>query len=195
MNKEQTRVRLVEAAAQLFIRQGFAATGVAEILREADAGSGSLYYYFRGKEDLVPAVLEHYAGLMDRVIFVPVFARTADPIERVFGVLAFYRRYLAGNGCARGCPIGNLACELSDSHPELRERINEMFGRWRGKVLECLDAAAERLPEGTDREGLATFVLSVMEGAVMQARGGRDLKPFDQSIAHLRAYFDLLLRE
>jgi TetR/AcrR family transcriptional regulator, transcriptional repressor for nem operon len=51
------------------------------------------------------------------------------------------------------------------------------------------------LPEGTDRHALAEFVLTVMEGAVMQARTYRDVGPFDRSVAQLRSYFHSLERE
>jgi hypothetical protein len=48
------------------------------------------------------------------------------------------------------------------------------------------------LPRGIDRRGLAEFVLTTMEGAVMQARTHRDVSYFDRAVAQLRAYFTLL---
>jgi hypothetical protein len=59
----------------------------------------------------------------------------------------------------------------------------------------CLDAAANRLPLGTDHNGLSQLVLSVMEGGVMQARTHRSLASFDAGVAALRHYFRLLERE
>jgi TetR/AcrR family transcriptional repressor of nem operon len=68
------------------------------------------------------------------------------------------------------------------------------FEAWVGAVENCLDTARGRFPRGTDRRALAEFVLTTMEGAVMQARTHRDLACFDRSVAHLRNYFDLLAR-
>ena len=53
-----TRERIVEAARQLFFRQGYTATGISQILKAAEAKSGSLYHFFPSKEDLLAAVLE-----------------------------------------------------------------------------------------------------------------------------------------
>ena len=60
--KSSTRDRLVEAARTLFWKHGYASTGIAQILKEADAGSGSLYYFFPTKEDLLLAVLGVVSG-------------------------------------------------------------------------------------------------------------------------------------
>ena len=59
--RTQTRERLVEAARKLFHQHGYRATGIAEILRAAEVNSGSLYYFFPSKEDLLVAVLERDA--------------------------------------------------------------------------------------------------------------------------------------
>jgi hypothetical protein len=49
------------------------------------------------------------------------------------------------------------------------------------------------LPPGADRNALGEFVLTVMEGAVMQARTYRDIGYFDRNIAVLRDYITSLM--
>ena len=190
--KDQTRDKLVEAAAAIFHERGYAASGVADILKSAGAGSGSLYHFFESKEDLVIAVLDRYKERLPRAIFGPVKERIADPVERIFGVLRFYREYLRANGCTRGCPVANLACELSDTNALVRAKVDELFACWRGAIRECVDDALDRMPPGVDPEAVATFVLAVMEGGVMQARASRSLAPFESCIGQLRVYFDSL---
>jgi TetR/AcrR family transcriptional repressor of nem operon len=70
--------------------------------------------------------------------------------------------------------------------------IAENFRGWIGAVRECLDQASERLPPGTDREALATYVLAVMEGGVMLSRSYGAVQPFDRTVAQLRVHFQLL---
>jgi TetR/AcrR family transcriptional repressor of nem operon len=190
-----TRDRLIEAARELFYLQGFEATSVAEILEKADVRSGSLYYHFSSKEDLLLAVLEKYKELLWPMVIEPVFQRTKDPIARVFGVLEGYRKGLLYTNFTGGCPIGNLALELSDHHPAAREKIAENFEGWRAAIHRCFEEAGDRLPTGVDRDALATFVLTVMEGAVMQARAHGSIAPFDASMAMLRDYISRLLRD
>jgi hypothetical protein len=93
-----------------------------------------------------------------------------------------------------GCPIGNLALEVADDHPEARALIHRNFDNWAGHVKSWLDAAADRLPRDCDRAVLARFILTVMEGGLMQARAAGGLRPFDESVAQLRKYIDALVR-
>src|SRR5277367_4579064 len=150
--KSSTRDRLVEAARTLFWKHGYASTGIAQILKEADAGSGSLYYFFSTKEDLLLAVLEWYRENLWAAVVQPVFDRVSDPIEWIFGILNGYRRGLLMTNYQHGCPIGNLALELADSHPAARQLLAVNFNGWRSTIENCLVDAAGRLPESVDRD-------------------------------------------
>ena len=193
--KNSTRERLVEAARILFWKLGYSSTGIAQILKEADANSGSLYYFFPTKEDLLLAVLEWYRENLWSQVVQPVFDRVTDPIERIFGILDAYRRGLLMTSFQHGCPIGNLALELSDSHPAVRELLAVNFTGWRKAIEKCLTESADRLPEALDREQLALFVLTTMEGSVMLARSYQDIAPYDAAVTQLRDYFDRLRRD
>lgn len=190
--KKPTRERLVEAALYLFWLEGYAATSIAEILDRAEVNAGSFYHFFKRKEDLLLAVLQLYIDSLDPVVVAPVRALHADPIERVFGILEFYRKNLVATGCTYGCPIGRLALEIPPEQAEVHKRLADNFDGWTAAVAACLKEGRGRFHPGTDLDSLATFVLTIMEGAVMQARAHRDLAPFDASITHLREYFRLL---
>jgi len=194
--KPASKDRLLEAARELFWVQGYEATSVAEILEKADVNSGSLYYHFPGgKEELLVAVLEIYKEMLYPAVIEPVFQRTSDPLERIFGILDGYRQGLLYTVFTGGCPIGNLGIEVGDHHPAAREKVAENFKGWCEWIRRCLDDAAHRLPPGLDREQLAQFVLTVMEGGVMQARAHASIEPFDASVGQLRNYFEFLLAE
>ena len=190
---KSTRERIIEAALYLFWLQGYAATGIAEILKRAKANSGSFYYFFKTKEELLLAVLELYVRSLGPVVVEPVFSQIEDPVERVFGILDFYRRNLIATGCSYGCPIGRLALEIPEEQFRVHKRLADNFDGWTAAVESCLEAARERFPRDTDLPSLAKFVLTVMEGGVMQARAHRAIGPFDASVAHLRNYFQLLV--
>lgn len=194
MPSSPTRDRLIDVAATRFWSQGFASTSLAEIVAEAEVHGGSLYHFFRTKEALLLAVLERHREELDRQVFAPALARYSEPVDRIFGVLEVYREFLEESGCSMGCPIGNLALEVSDSHPAVREKVAEIFDVWAGRILELLEEARGSLPVNVDLEGLSRFVLTVMEGGLMQAKAGRRLQPFDVSVENLRRYFDGLLK-
>lgn len=190
-----TRDRLIEAARELFYLQGYEATSVSEILKKAGVNSGSLYHYFKGKEELLVQVLERYKELLWPLVIQPVFERVSDPIERIFGILDGYRQGLLYTVFTGGCPIGNLGIEVGDRQPAARRKVAENFRGWCGWIEKCLEEAEERLPPDVKREQLAQFILTVMEGAVMQSRALGGIEPFDASIEHLRDYFNRMLRE
>lgn len=187
-----TREKLVEAALYLFWLKGYESTSIADILEGSGTNAGSFYHFFKRKEDLLLAVLQLYVDSLDTVIVEPVRERIADPIDRIFGILEFYRANLVATGCTYGCPIGRLALEIAPEQTEVHRKLADNFAGWTAAVAASLKDARTRFPAGTDFDSLATFVLTVMEGGVMQARAHRDLAPFDASVAHLRDYFRLL---
>ena len=187
-----TRQRLIFVAMRLFSEKGYGSTSVADILREAGANAGSLYHYFATKQDVLLAVLDAYREGIAPMLLAPAWEGVTDPIERVFALLAAYRRALAETDCLYGCPIGSLALELHEPDPPVRERLAVNFDGWVDHVETCLVDAGDRLPADTDRRALAGFVLTVMEGGVMQARTHRDLAAFDGSVAALRDYINRL---
>jgi AcrR family transcriptional regulator len=190
-----TRDRLVMAAMQLFWQKGYGSTSVADVLHEAGVNSGSLYHFFPGKQDLLLAVLERYRDGLQPMLLAPAWAGVSDPVERVFALLRRYRQSLVDTECTYGCPIGSLALEIHEPDPPVRLALAENFNAWTQAVANCLEAADSRLPAGVDRHELAAFVLTVMEGGVMQARTHRDVKYFDASMRQLRSHFDRLEAE
>ena len=191
--KQSTSERLVNTAMMLFMAKGYQSTSVADILREAGANSGSLYHAFPTKQDLLLAVLERYRQGIGPMLLDPAWQGVEDPIERIFALLARYRAGLEMTDCTYGCPIGSLALEIHEPDPPVRELLAANFDGWVAAIRTCLDAAADRLPAGTDTQALAQFVLTVMEGGVMQSRTHRTLQAFDASVAGLRDYLDRLL--
>jgi len=190
----ETKERILRTAFQLFHEQGFHATGIATIVREAGINPGSLYHFFESKDQLLLSVLEFAIGYLGPAVMEPVEGRTSDPIDRIFALLNQYRDGMLRHGCRMGCPIGNLALEVSDGNPEARRLIHLNFENWASRVEDWLVEAGARLPPDVNRAQLARFILTVMEGGLMQARAANDLKPFDESVAVLREHLSSLLR-
>jgi|SRR5215471_10307420 len=188
----ETRERLLKTAFQLFHEQGFNATGIATILREAGVNPGSMYHFFESKDELLEHVLDFALGYLSPAVMNPAEAKTADPIGRVFALLDQYRAGMDRRGCKMGCPIGNLALEVSDGNAKARALIHRNFENWIDRVEGWLQAAGGRLPADVDRRRLARFVLTVMEGGLMQSRAAGNLEPFDAAVQTLREHINLL---
>jgi AcrR family transcriptional regulator len=187
-----TRLRILLAAMDLFQAKGYGSTSISDILSRSQANSGSLYHFFPGKQDVLVGVLELYRDGIHQMLLEPAWQGVEDPIERIFALLDRYRGALLESECVYGCPIGSLALELHEPDPPVRELLARNFTGWTRAIGGCLEAGADRLPHGTDIQGLAEFILTTMEGGVMQARTHRDIAYFDRSIAQLRQHMTLL---
>ena len=192
MTDLSTRDRLIFAAMKLFGEKGYLSTSVQDILREADANAGSMYHAFPTKQDLLVAVLEMYRLGIEPMLLEPAWEGIDDPIEEVFGLLARYRGLLEQTDCLYGWPIGWIALELHEPDPPVRELLAVNFNGWVNHIEACLTQAGARLPPDVDRHQLAVFVLTTMEGGVMQSRTHRTLDSFDASVAALRDYINRL---
>ncbi|MDX2142703.1 MAG: TetR/AcrR family transcriptional regulator [Rhodospirillaceae bacterium] len=189
-----TRERIVGAAQVLFWEKGYAATGMAEILKRADANAGSFYHFFKGKEDVLLAVLDFYLDNLDAQVMDHAFKATTDPVKRVFNVLAGYRSVILATDFAYGCPLGRLAFELDPEDRHAHAKIAANFAQWRDRISDCVKTLGARLKPGIRPDDVAALTLAVMEGGVIQARSEKSIKPFDAAVKELRRYFDSIAR-
>jgi len=186
------REKIIYAAMELFGLKGYNSTSVADLLSRTQLNSGSLYHVFPSKQDVLIGVLEAYRDGIEEMLLEPAWGQVDDPIEKIFALLGGYRTMIAESDCTYGCPIGSLALELHEPDPQVRALLAANFENWARAVQRCLDAAGPRLPKDTDTHALSEFVLTAMEGGVMQARTHRDIAYFDRTIEQLRAHFALL---
>jgi TetR/AcrR family transcriptional repressor of nem operon len=192
MNTVSPREKIIFAAMELFWLKGYNSTSVADLLSRTQLNSGSLYHVFPSKQDVLIGVLEAYRDGIEEMLLEPAWAGESDPIEKIFALLKHYRTLIVETDCTYGCPIGSLALELHEPDPQVRELIAANFENWTKAIEKCLTDAGKRLPPKTDKKALAQFVLTAMEGGVMQSRTHRDVAYFDRAVKQLRAHFDLL---
>ena len=187
----ETRSVIVETARALFHERGYHATSLARIQKACGVNGGSVYHFFKSKEELLVAVLENYLEQLEPEVMAPAFATTEDPRLRVFAVLEGYRNMLVDSDFCSGCPIGNLALELPDASPAVRRLLEANFDAWCDHVSQCF-SEVETLGKGDRPKQLARLALTVMEGAVLQARGRRQIEPYDEAVAQFRDYVERL---
>jgi AcrR family transcriptional regulator len=188
-----TRSRIIEAARDLFWEKGFNSTSVADILSRSQVNSGSLYHFFPSKQDVLVGVLQAYRDGISEMLLSPAWDGIDDPLEKIFALLAHYRWQLVETDCLYGCPIGSLALELHEPDPIVRELLALNFANWTGAVEARLVEAGARLPADLDRRALAEFIMTAMEGGVMQARTYRDVAFFDRNVAAIRDHLAMLM--
>ncbi len=167
---ETHRDRLVAAAADLMHANGYAATGVAEILERSGAPKGSLYHHFPGgKEELGIAAVDLAAGRIGAAI--DHLLDTHQPADAVRHLGTLLAAGLEATQFQKGCPIATVALETTAQTEPLAAATAEGFARWEASIARAIGGDPERAAAD------ATFVLSGLEGALILARAKRDTAP------------------
>jgi TetR/AcrR family transcriptional regulator, transcriptional repressor for nem operon len=179
---EQTRQRIVAAAADLMLDQGVARTTMDDVRAQAGVSSSQIYHYFADKQALVRAVIEHQA---DAILshHEPVLTS----IDGVEGLRAWrdgiveHQREL---GCRGGCPIGSLGSELADTNQVARADIAAGFGRWEAAIRTGLREMHVRgqLAADANPDDLAIATLAALQGGLLLAQIQKDTKPLEKAL-------------
>jgi AcrR family transcriptional regulator len=169
-----TRERIVDAGAELFRRQGYAATGVKQIVTEAQAPFGSLYHFFPGGKEQLGAEAIRTSGAIYELLIGAVFDPAPDLVSAVRAFFAGAAEHLRETDYTDACPIATVALEVSSSSETMRTACAEVFESWISAETERHVAAG--LSVATARE-LTIGMLCALEGAFVFARALRSTEP------------------
>lgn len=189
----KAKMKLLDAAQQLMLERGYAATSVEDICRAAKLTKGSFFHYFKSKEELGKAVLERFCGCIHEQIRQCCCGcgQGGDPLKRVYRHVEFAVE-VSRDPATQGCLLGKLAQELSQTHPEIRTMCEDGFGQWAKLFKEDLDAArAKYVPrKKVDTQSLAEHFIAVCEGSQILAKVKGDRKVMERSLNHFKQYLE-----
>jgi AcrR family transcriptional regulator len=166
-----TRERIVDVSADLMRRQGYAATGVKQIVTAAQAPFGSLYHHFPGGKEQLGAAAIRASGALYEQLIPAVFDPAPDLTTAVRAFFAGAGEHLKATDFADACPIATVALEVSSSSEVMRVACAEVFERWLAAGVERFVAGG--LSEQRARE-LSVSMFAALEGAFVLARAVRD---------------------
>lgn len=179
---DRSRAALLESAALLFRRQGYAATGVNQILESADVKAGSLYHHFPdGKQQLAAAVVDVVGGDIERRLrsFLGSDLAVADIIDAWIDLMS------VGLSSDRrdGCPVEPIATESVNASAQVRDASARAFGGWCSAVADRL--RSDGWP-ADDAQQTALAVIALLEGALILSRIAGDAAALNASKAAAR---------
>jgi TetR/AcrR family transcriptional repressor of nem operon len=175
------RERILRAASALFRQQGYAHSSLEDVLARADVRTIShFYYYYPSKEALALEVIDRWAAEYEADVFRPSLGnRAVRPRRRLELLFQLIDRRATRYPRGRGCPLGNLAAEVSDRSPRLRDRVADTFRRWERDIQACWRAgieAGEIAPWVRPRLA-AMCTVAALEGAYALSRVYHSLDP------------------
>jgi TetR/AcrR family transcriptional regulator, transcriptional repressor for nem operon len=189
-----TRDQILDAASRLIHLQGYHCTSLDDVLRESGVGKGNFYYHFRSKEDLGYAIIERLVTAFLARTLEPAFA---DPEPDVMGQIEGFLDLVLDNqrqrNCVGGCPMGNLASELSDVHEGFRQRLAQIFAEWRRTLTEALARGQARgeLRADCNPERAAHFLVAALEGAILMTKVTKDIEVMEKCVDELKQHLTL----
>jgi TetR/AcrR family transcriptional repressor of nem operon len=173
---------------------GYRNTSLDDVLRESGVGKGNFYHYFRSKEELGYAILDQFIGaFLDRTLQ-PCFSEARGrPLAQIRCFLDRVREAQRERNCVGGCPLGNLAAELSDLHEGFRGRLAGVFSTWRERLTRALREAQELgdVRADCEPEVVAHFLVAALEGAMLMTKLTKDIGVMEQCVGEMKRYLTL----
>ncbi|OBF79687.1 TetR family transcriptional regulator [Mycobacterium sp. 852002-51163_SCH5372311] len=173
--RDRSRAALLENAATLFRRQGYAATGLNQILEQAGVKPGSLYHHFpQGKQQLAAAVVDTAGAAIEQVLrrLLATDRPVADIVDRWIDLMA---AGLAGDQ-RDGCPVEPIATESVHASQQVRTASARVFQGWCAAIADRLRSEGWSPKEA---ESVALAVISLIEGALILSRVAGDTAALD----------------
>lgn len=194
-----TRDRILDAAHDLVLQQGFSATTVDAVLAAAGTSKGAFFHHFPSKHALGHALVARYAA-GDRAVLEEFMtaaeARTDDPGQQVVEFVRAFEHAADELALAQpGCLFVSFVYEQVSGDDDIRPLIVESIEHWRSRIADKLTRAREagRLADDVDLDALADHVFTTFEGAFILARATDDPSHVRAQLGQLRRYLELVV--
>jgi TetR/AcrR family transcriptional repressor of lmrAB and yxaGH operons len=186
---EQTRVAMIDAAASLLQSQGYAGTGVAQIIETAGAPRGSMYFHFPGGKEQLAAAAVRKSGADWRDTIMATVEAAPNLGAGIRAACKLLADDLAASDFEHGCPVATVALEASSRSDVLQKACAESYAAW----LEIIEGRLAAFGLPADRAArLATATLAMIEGAILLCKAQRSTRPLEHVGAELGAIVALL---
>ena len=182
---ERTRERLLQAAFREVHRSGFQSAGIDTILAATNVTKGALYHHFDSKEALGYAIVEEVIAKIVRDGWLRPLLSDGQSIDILIGIVR--RIPVRPEDIRVGCPLLNLAQEMSPLDEQFRKRLERIFLAWQEGVATLLRKGQS---EGTVRRNLnpdeaASFLVATVEGYATLAKNAQDAKVWKAGIRNI----------
>jgi TetR/AcrR family transcriptional repressor of nem operon len=182
---ERTREGLLQAGFQEVYRSGFQSASIDTILAATNVTKGALYHHFDSKEDLGHAIIEEIIAKLTRDKWSRPLQRAKNPIDTLIGIVQVTS--VRPKDVKGGCPLVNLAQEMSALDEQFRKRLETIFIAWQEGIATALRRGQS---QGTVRRDLvpeetAGFLIAMYEGYVMLAKNAQDAQVWNVGMRNI----------
>lgn len=191
------RERLLAAAIRLIRKQGFAATSVDALCREAGVTKGAFFHHFPGKDALGVEAARHWSRVTAALFAAAPYHTCEDPLDRLLAYIDFRAALIAGREMADfSCLAGTLAQEVHETAPAIRDAAGASIVAHAETLVADIEAAKIRYaaPE-IDALSLALHTQAALQGGFILAKATGRVGHALETVAHLRRYIECLFTD
>jgi TetR/AcrR family transcriptional repressor of nem operon len=186
---EETRRRIVEAAAPIFNKHGYEGSSLSALMEATGLKKGGIYRHFSSKEELAAEAFDYTweQAWKARLLHLGDKSTGVAKLKQLIANFVDYRSSVPG-----GCPVLNTAIDADDGNPVLRARVEKALQSWKSRLQKIVKQAADRheLRPDVDARAVATLIIATLEGALMIARIEGTDSALRQVQSHLSHYLD-----
>ena len=189
---EETRQRIIAAAAPLFNKQGYAGCALKDIMEATGLEKGGIYRHFESKEELAAEAFD-YAWTMASAFRREGMDEIPDQVDRLKHYISAFARRSAIPG---GCPILNTGTDSDDGNPVLRDRVQKAMRNWQRMLQKTLNEgiAAGTVRFDIDVDKASRLIIATLEGGMLISRIERNDQAIKDAMSHLDEYLENQVR-
>ena len=189
---EETRMRIMTTAFNEFYRRGFQGASLNRIVEEASTTKGALFHHFSGKSDLGHAVVDELLYPEVKAVWIDPLQQSDDPIETIGSILKKLISDCTADRLCQGCPLNNLAQEMSPLDEDFRLRLERIYTEWREAIQGAFERgiASGRIRKNAQAKRIATFMVACFAGTIGTAKNAQDPEIFALSGGALMEYLE-----
>lgn len=193
-NAQETRAKLVRTAYEQMYEHGFQGMRVNQVLKQADLQKGAFYHHFNSKIELGYAVVEEEIRAVLESVWLSRIEKMDNPLTEIPEMLETLGERITPLMQVHGCPLNNLAQEMTNLDDGFRKLITNSFTLWINTLAKKLDEAKSKkyLRSDLDSQTVSRFVIAIIEGCTSISKVEKTEQQFNACISQLRVYLQSL---
>ena len=193
MKRIHSKEEIIQIGLELILSNGFNATGVEAILKQAKIPKGSFYNFFSSKEEFCLKIIDKYIEDVSAGLYAFFADNSHPPLLRIRKSFESRIALFESYNCTKGCLLGNLGQEMSDQYESVRQRLLQGILGWEKQIASLLRQAQEdkELPAEIDVNILAENMIASFQGSLLLAKVKKSPDPLHHFIG---LYFSTFLQ-
>lgn len=183
---ERTRQFIIEKAAPVFNRQGYAATSMADIVAATGLTKGAIYGNFKNKDEVAVAAFEYNLGFVVKAI-AEQMKKAESSVDKLLAYPGAYRairKSMLANG---GCPVLNTSVDSCEVNVTLQQIVSKTIYTWRRGLTEIIDEGrlSGEFTDNTDSTNIAEILICLVEGGYAMTKATGEMSFLDSAITQM----------